>query len=180
MQASAKHTKINEGLTRSAKRLSFLLVLNNANWNSSYICAEGTNRNRRAASGPITSFIMTQHHLQAETRRFFKSWRAQLTLLIRPSSMTALLIFLNSSYSASTSLTLTARGERREREREKRRCQSILTPTAPPPCVRNGTERNDERRSKGRGRSAGWEGGGGAYRRSPSRGPGGPRAPAAA
>lgn len=32
-----------------------------------------------------------------------------LTLLISPSSITALLIFLNSSYNASTSLTLTAR-----------------------------------------------------------------------
>jgi hypothetical protein len=74
-------------------------------------------------------------------------------LLIRPSSMTALLIFLNSSYSASTSLTLTARGETREREREKSAgvSQYLLPPHHPRACEteRNGTTRGGAREGGG-------------------------------
>jgi hypothetical protein len=77
-------------------------------------------------------------------------------LLIRPSSMTALLIFLNSSYSASTSLTLTARGETREREREAQVSVNTYSHrTTPVRAKRNGTERREEEQGKGEERGVG-------------------------
>ena len=53
--------------------------------------------------------LFVTHHIYYINFTFNEMGVDPLTLLISPSSITALLIFLNSSYSASTSLTLTAR-----------------------------------------------------------------------
>lgn len=89
------------------------------------------------------------------------------TLLISPSSITALLIFLKSSYSASTSLTLTAQ--------HKATKSNPTTHTSQIPPMRQAQQQKEggvRRPNQWRMRRT--------YRRSPSRGPGDPRAPAAA